>query len=169
MTAPGGAGWSGRKALPEDAGFLAALYLSARPDLQGLPVPRSVIQGIARHQQHLQRQDYALRYPDAEEWVIEAGKLAPRAAVGRLVLHRSAAALRVVDLSVAPHARRRGHARAVLAWLQAEAQAARLALRLRVRRENHGARALYAKMGFVTVADYDAALELRWAAPGQNE
>lgn len=149
---------------PADAPFLAALYLATRPDLGALPVPRSVIEGIARHQQQLQRDDYARRYPAAETWLL----LEADAPVGRLVMDRGSAAWRVVDLAVAAGARRQGVARRVLAALQADCTGE---LRLRVRRANLAARALYAQCGFTAmVGDGDGddgeALELRWR---QNE
>jgi len=142
-----------------DADFLAALYLATRPDLGALPVPRSVIEGIARHQQQLQLEDYARRYPGAETWLVEEEGMA----VARLVLDRSEEALRVVDLAVAPAARRQGIARELLTALQARGGA----IALRVRVENSAARALYASLGFTVRRDEGAALELAWM--GQNE
>ena len=140
-----------------DSAFLAALYLDARPDLGALPVPRSVIEGIARHQQQMQRDDYARRYPAAETWVLEHEGVA----VGRLVLERSGPMARVVDLSVARAARRRGIARQALRALQDECTA----LALRVRADNGAARALYASLGFTLQHSSDGALELAWRAP----
>lgn len=143
---------------PADDDFLEALYLDSRPDLGALPVPRSVIEGIARHQRQLQHDDYALRYPFSQTWLaIEAGK-----PVARVVLDRSNDVLRVVDLSVAMTARRRGIARTVLRCLQQECEA----IALRVRADNLAARALYAGLGFVPVGDAGAALELIWIKGG---
>lgn len=140
-----------------DAGFLFALYLAARPDLGALPVPRAVIDGIARHQQALQAADYAARYPRAETWLIE-GDGGP---VARLVLDRDADRVRVVDLAVAMEARRRGIGASLLAALQQECGGTH-ALVLRVRNDNAAARALYARMGFILLRDDGAAQELVW-------
>lgn len=139
-----------------DEAYLAALYLDARPDLGALQVPRSVIEGIARHQQQMQRDDYARRFPEAETWLLEE----EGEAAGRLVLDRSGDVLRVVDLSVSLKSRRRGIAKEALRALQAESRA----IALRVRRENLGARALYGQLGFTVQRSDDAALELAWAA-----
>jgi ribosomal protein S18 acetylase RimI-like enzyme len=72
-----------------------------------------------------------------------------------------------------PSARRRGHARAVLAALQLQAAAQGCVLRLRVRQDNHAARALYAALGFEEERSGDGFAELCFcpAAPGaaQNE
>jgi ribosomal protein S18 acetylase RimI-like enzyme len=148
---------AGRAPHATDAPFLAALYLATRPDLGALPVPRSVIEGIARHQQQLQVNEYAQRYPAAETWLLTDGK----GAVGRVVLDWTSDTLRVVDLAVAPHARRRGVARTVLAALQ-DACLGQRTMTLRVRCENSAARALYAACGFAVVQDDGATLELAW-------
>ena len=148
---------TGRAPHASDAAFLAALYLATRPDLGALPVPRSVIEGIARHQQQLQVDEYALRYPAAETWLLTDGK----AALGRVVLDWTSDTLRVVDLAVAPHARRHGVARTVLGALQDACRGQRT-MTLRVRCENVAARALYAACGFAIVRDDGATLELAW-------
>jgi ribosomal protein S18 acetylase RimI-like enzyme len=121
-------------------------------------VPPSVIEGIARYQQGLQRDAYAQACQQAEEWIVEDGE----GPAGRLVLDRRPDGLRVVDLSIAPRARRRGHARAVLLALQDEAGERGQALALRVRADNTAARALYAALGFTTLHDEGASRELRW-------
>ena len=154
---------SARIPCADDADFLAALYLSTRTDLDALPVPRAVVEGIARHQQALQREAYAQACPQAEEGIVEDGA----GPLGRLVLDRRPGELRVVDLSVAPRARRRGHARALLLALQAEAVEEGRALALRVRADNAAARSLYAGLGFQTLPGGGARLELRWQPNAQ--
>ncbi|HEX9174505.1 MAG TPA: GNAT family N-acetyltransferase [Telluria sp.] len=151
--------------LAADAVFLAQLYASTRADVLHLPVPQSVRDGIIAHQQQLQAASYRARYPGAENWIVEQGG----AAVGRVVIDRGPEAIRVVDLAITPSARRRGHARALLAALQLQGRAQGFALRLRVREDNHPARALYAALGFRPVnGGADGFAELRWASV-QNE
>jgi len=148
---------TGRAPDAQDAAFLAALYLASRPDLGALPVPRSVIEGIARHQQQLQIDDYARRYPAAETWLlVDAAR-----AIGKVVLDWNSDTLRVVDLAVAQDARRRGVARSVLLALQDDCRGQRT-IALRVRAGNAAARALYAACGFAVVRDDGTTLELRW-------
>jgi ribosomal protein S18 acetylase RimI-like enzyme len=116
-----------------------------------------VIEGIARHQQQLQVEEYAQRYPAAETWLLTDGT----DVLGRVVLDWTGDALRVVDLAVAQHARRQGAARMVLAALQDACRGQRT-MTLRVRSGNSAARALYAACGFAVVRDDGATLELGW-------
>jgi ribosomal protein S18 acetylase RimI-like enzyme len=158
-----------RPAQASDAPFLARLYAATRDDVLQLPVPRAVADGIIRHQQQLQAQDYAARYPAACHLLLECGEVA----LGRLVLNRAEGEIRVVDLAIAPEARRRGHARALLHALQQQAGEDGCVLTLRVRRDNRAAYALYAAMGFELAGGDQAAAEMRWlpARPpaAQNE
>lgn len=154
-----------RPPTPGDAAFLSQLYASTRPDLQYLPVPREVIDAIIGQQERLQAQGYAQAYPQARTLVLEH----LGAPVGRLVLNEAPGELRVVDVSVAPAARRRGHARAVLAALQQRARADRASVTLRVRRDNPHARALYAAMGFVATGGDEVSEQMRWTPSAQNE
>ena len=137
-----------------DRAFLSALYLACRPDLLALPVPRSVAEGIARHQQGQRDADYAARYPHAQSWLIEEGDR-PLAWV---LLARTEVGVRVVDLAVDAGQRRKGVARALLLALQSQ----EAAIALRVRAGNGAARALYAGLGFRVADDHGEVLELCW-------
>lgn len=138
----------------DDEAFLEALYLDSRPDLGALPVPRSVIEGIARHQRALQREDYARRHATLETWLVSDGEVP----IARVVLAESDGAVRVVDLSVTLAARRQGIASRVLRALQDECGH----ITLRVRAVNLAARRLYEVLGFTLVRADDATLELEW-------
>jgi len=143
-----------------DEAFLDALYLDSRPDLGALPVPRSVIEGIARHQRAMQIEDYARRFAAPETLLITQGEFP----VARIVLAEAEGALRVVDLLVAQAARRKGIASRVLRALQDENE--RIALR--VRTENLAARRLYETLGF-TLRHVDGdAMELEWGQKGEH-
>lgn len=141
-----------------DEAFLAQLYASTRADLLHLPVPADVAGAIIRHQQQLQAVGYARDFPDALYLVLEhAGER-----IGRVVVDVGPDETRVVDLAIAPQARRRGHARAVLLALQGQARRDGRALALRVLRDNAGARALYESLGFAEVLADELALQMRW-------
>jgi ribosomal protein S18 acetylase RimI-like enzyme len=154
-----------RPAEPADDDFLAQLYASTRADLLHIPVPREVVDAIIRHQQQLQGQGYAASFPRAQYLVLEH----LGAPVGRLVLNEGAGELRVVDISIMPRERRRGHARAVLLSLQERARACSAALTLRVHRHNLNARALYASMGFVAISGDEVSEQMRWTPGGQAQ
>ena len=143
---------------PGDEPFLAQLYASTRTDLLQLPVPAEVANAIINHQRLLQAAGYARDFPDARYFVLEHGG----ESIGRIVLNSSAAEMRVVDIAIAPGARRRGHARKVLRALQQDAERDGGALALRVRRDNVEARALYQSLGFVEVAADEIAIQMRW-------
>ncbi|MGF6272436.1 ribosomal protein S18 acetylase RimI-like enzyme [Massilia sp. UYP11] len=143
-----------RSASCADEASLDALYLDSRPDLGALPVPRAVIEGIARHQRAMQADGYARRFATLQTWLVTDGERP----VARIVLAGEGGALRVVDLSVALAARRKGVARSLLHALQDEYE--RIALR--VRSANVAARRLYEGLGFTLLRADDAAMELEW-------
>ena len=86
-------------------------------------------------------------------------------AVGRLVTALVGGALRVVDIAVLPPARGRGVAGETLRRLQAQAARDGRDLTLAVRRDNAGARRLYAALGFAVVEEDAFKLQLRWRCP----
>jgi ribosomal protein S18 acetylase RimI-like enzyme len=144
----------------EDEAFLAALYLACRPDLGALPVPGSVVAGIARHQQGQRDADYAQRYPAAQSWLLEQAGCP----VGWVLLALVPGGVRVVDLAVDPRQRRRGVARAVLSSLQEKEEA----ILLRVRVNNGPARTMYTSLGFGLRQDQGDVLELAWKREPAN-
>ncbi|WP_208278815.1 GNAT family N-acetyltransferase [Massilia oculi] len=143
-----------------DEAFLDALYLDSRPDLGALPVPRGVIEGIARHQRAMQVEDYARRFAALETWLVTEGEVP----LARVVLAESDGVLRVVDLSVALAARRKGIAGSVLRALQDECER----ITLRVRTGNLAARRLYDRLGFTPVRVDEATLELEWSQKAEH-
>lgn len=148
----------GRAPSAGDEEFLAQLYASTRADLLHLPIPADVAKAIIGHQQQLQAAGYAKDFPDASYWVLEhSGER-----VGRLVLNVRPDEIRVVDLAIAPEARRRGHAREALRALQTRARQDGCSLALRVLHSNEAARALYESLGFTEVSADEMALQMRW-------
>ena len=146
-----------------DAAFLAPLYASTRTDLLHLPVPADVAMSIIRHQQQLQSAGYAAGFPDAEYLLLEH----QGCPVGRAVIHATPAEIRLVDISIAPEARRRGHAASVLRGLQERSSRDAVPVTLRVRRDNGGARALYAAHGFLVIGGNELAEQMSWTPPAR--
>jgi len=110
-------------------------------------------------QRRAQEAEYRAAFPGAEYSVVEADG----AAVGRLVLHRGAEEIRVVDLALLEDCRGRGIGTGLLRALQAEAARAGCALGLRVARGNPAER-LYARLGFRPVSTDEMYVEMGWQA-----
>ncbi|WP_372728693.1 GNAT family N-acetyltransferase [Nocardioides sp.] len=146
-----------------DADFLARLYVSTREDLTCLPLDADQLAGLIDLQRRAQEADHDRRFPDAESRIL----LVDGSAVGRVRVHRAAEGMRLVDLALLPDRRGCGWGTAVLRDLQAEAAGRGAELRLSVRRENAGARRLYARLGFVELNDDPMYVEMVWR-PGQT-
>ena len=152
-----------RPAQPSDEAFFLALYRSTRDDLLGLLADPRYIDGIIAMQQQMQAAGYRSSYPDALYQVLELDGVP----LGRLVTAAVPGAVRVVDIAVMPEARGRGVAGEALRRLQHQAAQDGQALTLAVRKDNAGARRLYAALGFAVAAEEEFRLELRWRpAPG---
>ncbi|MFN3790197.1 N-acetyltransferase family protein [Massilia sp.] len=147
-----------RPALPLDEAFFLALYRSTRDDLLGLLADPRYVDGIIAMQQQMQVAGYRSSYPDALYQVLELDG----DPVGRLVTAGVPGALRVVDIAVMPQARGRGVAGEALRRLQEQAAREGRELTLAVRTDNHGARRLYAALGFTVEAEEAGRLQLRW-------
>lgn len=144
-----------------DQAFLDALYHSTRADLQQAGLDPATIAGLIRMQQRLHESGQRSAFPQARQALIEhAGQ-----ALGRVVIDTDPRhGMRVVDIALLPQARNRGHGGAVLRALQRQAAALALPLRLRVARDNAGARRLYQALGFELDTPGDMTDELIWRA-----
>lgn len=149
-----------RPAAPSDEAFFLALYRSTREDLLALLADPRYIDGLVAMQQQMQVAGYRSSYPDALFAVLE---LEGRP-VGRLVTAAVAGAQRVVDIAVLPQARGRGVAGEALRRLQRRAGRDGRDLTLAVRKDNAGARRLYAALGFALEREDELVLQLRWRA-----
>lgn len=144
----------------DDEAFCARLYRSTRPDLLALVADPLYIDALVAMQQRMQVAGYRNAYPDALYQVLELDG----AAVGRLVTAAVDGAVRVVDIAVLPDARGRGVAGAALRDVQARAADDGRDVTLAVRKDNDGARRLYATLGFAVAGEDGASLQLRWRA-----
>lgn len=145
---------------PADDAFCAALYRSTRDDLTALPADPAMIDALVAMQQRMQAAGYRNSYPEAQYQVLALDGVA----VGRLVSALVDGAVRVVDIAVLPQARGRGVAGEALRRVQAQAAADGHDVALAVRKDNAGARRLYAALGFGVAGENDMDLELRWSA-----
>nr|WP_314539501.1 GNAT family N-acetyltransferase [uncultured Massilia sp.] len=147
-----------------DQPFVLALYRATRSDLLGMIADPRYIDALVAMQQRQQTEGFRSMYPDAAYHVLELdGK-----PVGRLVTAVAGDALRVVDIAVLPQARRRGVGSEALRRVQEQAAREGRDVTLAVRKDNAGARRLYASLGF-TLDREESMLQLRWRRPGSAD
>ena len=107
-----------------------------------------------RQQFAAQNAGYSAQYPKALLTIIERdGEPA-----GRLIVADAPDALLVVDVAIVGALRGKGLGSALLGALHQTT-----ALRLHVSRSNPAAMRLYARLGFVTIAESDTGLEMQWS------
>jgi ribosomal protein S18 acetylase RimI-like enzyme len=139
-----------RPTVAADRAFLGDLYASTRAD-ELAPVPWSAEQKRAFLDQQFELQDryYRAQYAGADFDLL----LDRDIPVGRLYVARSAAEIRVIDISLAPAARGRGYGTHLLRELLAESDATGVAVVMHVERFNP-ARRLYERLGFRVQGEY---------------
>lgn len=132
-------------AMPADLDFLLGLYADSRArEMAVLPWPEAQKHAFLAQQFTAQHGDYHSRFAERRFWVVER----ENRPVGRLYLAApEAGRLRIVDLSLAARAQRRGWGGTLLRWLARAAQGAGAELELHVRQDNP-ARRLYERLGF---------------------
>lgn len=144
-----------------DQSFFLALYRSTRSDLLGMLADPRYIDALVAMQQRQQMDGFRSLYPDAAYQVLELDGTP----VGRLVTAVASDALRVVDIAVVPQARGQGVGGEVLRRVLQQAMREGRDVTLAVRRDNAGARRLYASLGFAVERE-ESTLQLRWRRPG---
>lgn len=141
-----------------DQDFLDALYFSSREDLHAISPDAQVVAQLVRMQQQMQQAGFNAHYPQAQHWLVaRAGQ-----AIGRVVLDSGPADVRLVDLAIAPAARRAGAATAVLQAVQVMAHAQGLAVSLAVSQTNAAAMRLYQCLGFGVTSEDAVLAQMRW-------
>ena len=156
-------GLSTRPAEAVDRDFQRALFLSARPHLQSLPLPEAALAQLLDQQYDFQQADYQRRFPHASHLVVQAGDTP----LGTLTLHDSAADLHIVDIVLAPAARGQGHGTALLRWVQGSAAVLGRRVTLSVDATNPAAQRLYLRLGFSTLSADALQFDMQWQAPQQ--
>ena len=139
-----------------DGGFLFDLYGTTWGEDT---VPRGwgpeAVATFLRIQFDAQRRHYARHFPEAGHSIIE---LEGRP-VGRLYVHQTEDAVRVVDISLLPGHRGAGIGTSILKNLLTSAHAAGKPVRLRVAKLNPAQR-LYLRLGFVVAGDTGPHVEM---------
>jgi GNAT superfamily N-acetyltransferase len=142
----------------EDAAFLRAVYASTRePEMALVDWTPEQQRAFLEMQFVAQDRYYHEHLPDvAYQIVLWEGQPA-----GRLYVGRWRDEIRLVDIALLPAYRNRGIGSALFGALMAEARAAGKPLRIHVERFNPAQR-LYARLGFVPIADEGVYLFLEW-------
>lgn len=142
-----------------DEEFLAKVYFSVRSD-EFLPLGWDAEQlgRFLAMQYKIQKQAYDLQFPGAENLIIRLEK----EKIGRLIVNRSAADLRLVDISLLPEFRGSGIGTKIISDLQSEAGEKNLPLTLNVARNNPSAFRLYQKLGFQTTGEAEIYVSMQW-------
>jgi ribosomal protein S18 acetylase RimI-like enzyme len=140
---------------PEDESFLYAVYASTREEELTLtnwdaPMRRAFLD----HQFNAMRQGYRSMFPDGEFLIVEIDGRP----VGRLVVHRAAAEIRVVDLALLPAHQNQGIGTFLMRQICDQADRP---VRLSVLKHNR-AFLWYERMGFAKAGDLGVYDELEW-------
>ena len=143
----------------EDETFLSALYASTRAEeVAAWGWTAAQQEAFLRMQFQAQRQAYQWQYPGAEEQIIWREERP----IGRLMVYRTAAEIRLVDIALLPEARGTGLGGRLIQALLDEAQQVGTPVRLHVTHDNRAAH-LYARLGFKLVSETASHLFMEWS------
>jgi ribosomal protein S18 acetylase RimI-like enzyme len=143
---------------PEDEPFLYTVYASTREEELALTQwDAAARRTFLDHQFRAMRQGYRGMFPEGEFLIIEIGGQA----AGRMVMHRTAAEIRVVDLALLPPYRNRGIGTGLMGRICAGADRP---VRLSVLRGNR-ALGWYGRLGFSKISELGIYEELEWHPP----
>jgi len=145
-----------RPEVPTDTPFLRWLFASSRSsNFESALLSEEGLAQLLDMQFEAQRRHYARHYPKARSWLlVEVGE-----PVGRLIETSETDHLLLIDLAVAPSARRRGLATWMIGELAQKARADGLPLRCHVDPSND-ALGLYTRLGFTKLGSEGGSLVL---------
>ncbi|PHY21114.1 GNAT family N-acetyltransferase [Caulobacter sp. BP25] len=156
-----------RSARSGDLQFLLRLYGETRTaELSLTPWSEAQKQAFITDQFSLQHLHYVQRNPHADFWLIERIGLDGRhEPIGRLYLDRSEREWRAIDLCLLTKARSAGIGGAVIRSIQKAALETEAdSVTLYVEKTNHGARRLYARLGFEEApSPFPGHCRMRWS------
>ncbi|HYF79322.1 MAG TPA: GNAT family N-acetyltransferase [Symbiobacteriaceae bacterium] len=147
-----------RPVTTNDAQLLADIYASTRADEVAAWGWDPQQQAAFLHMQgEMQRRAHAMQYLGATHEII----LHDGAPAGQILVHRTPAEIRLVDIAFLPAYRGRGLGTAAIAELQREAAVANLPVTLSVLKSNPAQR-LYARLGFIRTGESDTRYTMQW-------
>jgi ribosomal protein S18 acetylase RimI-like enzyme len=136
-----------RPIVPDDEEFLFRLYASTREsEFSALGWNRAQMEPLLRMQFTAQRHWYETAYPRSDQQIA----VIDGAPAGRIIVHRTADAVVLVDIALMPEHRGKGIGEMLLRDLLEESASRCLPVRLQVLKNNPAAR-LYERLGFVKI------------------
>ena len=142
-----------------DEGFLLRVYAGTRDQ------ERRVVHwedeewdAFVRTQYKAQRSHYRTHFPGAEHRIV----LHDREPVGRIWVLRAEDEIRLLDIAILPEHRGRGIGTRLIRSLQRDARTAGAPLRHSVEVDNHRARHLYERLGFVAIETHGLHTLMEW-------
>jgi GNAT superfamily N-acetyltransferase len=147
---------------PEDEGLLFEVYASTRQeelDLTGWD--KAARAAFLNLQFRAMRQGYRSTFPQAQFAIIQRAGIP----VGRLVLNRAEAEIRVVDIALLPAHRNQGLGTKLMRMVLEEALQSGKPVRLRALQNSRAVR-FYTRLGFTPLGEPDVYQELEWRPPG---
>jgi ribosomal protein S18 acetylase RimI-like enzyme len=130
---------------PDDEEFLFRLYTSTREsEFAALGWNHAQMEPLLRMQFTAQRHWYETAYPGSDQQIA----VIDGAPAGRIIVHRTADAVVLVDIALLPEHRGKGIGEMLLRDLLEESASRRLPVRLQVLKNNPAAH-LYERLGFV--------------------
>jgi GNAT superfamily N-acetyltransferase len=154
-----------RAITPADREFLVEIYVCSRTDaalLARLPVDER--NAFLRRQSQLQDQAFGVRCGSEDHRIVQVGTVP----IGRLYVERTAASIRVLDVTLLPEWRGRGFGRRLLESILAEATEARVGVVLQVVKGNRAER-LYERLGFRVVHQAGLHRTMVWGTSTEPE
>jgi RimJ/RimL family protein N-acetyltransferase len=145
----------------EDETFRFQLFCESRPaEFALLQLEPAVFAQLMRFQFQAQTMTYRTNFPAARFDIIELDGVP----IGRIVVARSGAALRIVDQAIGPAKRNRGFGTAIMRAVMDRAAQAGQTVRLKVASTNDPSMRLYLRLGFVPIETDPFYIEMEWPA-----
>jgi ribosomal protein S18 acetylase RimI-like enzyme len=146
----------------EDAPFRFTLFRESQPpEFEALQLDPAMHEQLLRHQFEGQTRGYRSLYPQARFDIV----LLDGEAIGRIVVDRAPASVRIVDQAILREHRGRGIGSAIMRALMDEARGAGVPVTLNVMAGNAAALRLYLRLGFVPTETLPTHTAMEWRAP----
>lgn len=157
--------WRLVSATDEDEEFADELYFETRvSEFQAIGWPEEQIRAFLKMQSGMQRNSYAMNFPNAVTSMIVVGN----EKVGRVIVDRSESEIHLLDIAIVRNRRNGGVGGSVIRALIGESLQSSRPLRLSVERNNDGAFRLYRRLGFVEVGGDSVYLAMEFQRTEDN-